>query len=289
MRIESALQKLYLNRGRMDQKRHPAAKTAIGSRRSCLLCVKPNHRMWRSTSKRCIIDTSFRAVKMTHFSHKLMRRYSRLETFGSEGGGRQSNNRRGDYKPDENDASRQRTEEVRDVRHGRLLQPGMQYAIEVLQRQLDEMRGRLASMQAAGPGSPVGATPKKKGGNKYGWAGMTAEERSAEMRRRMANRKRTGWEGMSAGERKAEMKRRLQGRKAKAPVTDRRSVDHPEHDQLVDSMRKARKKAWKKKSPEQREAWIAAMKAGKAKADRQRRRADRAAATQPLLTMEKSA
>jgi hypothetical protein len=160
------------------------------------------------------------------------------------------------------------------------LTPGMQHLANKILQFLEEHRAELAAMQAE-LDDPAQTTPsdrpKKKSNNKFGWAGMTAEERKVEMRRRMGNRKRNKpakLEASVATDRRS---------------TDRRSKDHPDHQQLVDNLRKARKKAWKKKSPEQKEAWMAAMRAGKAKADRARRKADRAAITQPLITMEKSA
>lgn len=65
------------------------------------------------------------------------------------------------------------------------LLPGMTYAIELVQKQLDEMRGQLeVIMSGGGTARKVGRPKGSTSASRNGWAGMTPEERSAEMRRR---------------------------------------------------------------------------------------------------------
>jgi hypothetical protein len=63
--------------------------------------------------------------------------------------------------------------------------PGLQYAIDTLQDQLNELRAELARYQEM---EVVGETVKPA--KKTAWTGMSAEERSAEMKRRIAVSKR---------------------------------------------------------------------------------------------------
>jgi hypothetical protein len=60
------------------------------------------------------------------------------------------------------------------------LLPGMQYMIERMQEQLDEMRLHLAALQ----GAPALAAKAETRGSS--WKSLTPEERSAEMKRRRA-------------------------------------------------------------------------------------------------------
>lgn len=125
--------------------------------------------------------------------------------------------------------------------------PGMVRAVELLQAQIDDMRARLEGLQigntksAKRRGRPPAATgeltvhgtPLKPG---Y-WASMTAEERSAEMRRRRAvqeknkasqkakfvERARKGgqnrWASMTVKERKAHLAAMQAGRKLNGAPT----------------------------------------------------------------------
>jgi hypothetical protein len=128
--------------------------------------------------------------------------------------------------------------------------PGMQYMVELMQRQLDEFRLQLASMQGMEE-----LRSQSNGHAPHSWAGMTAEERSEEMQRRVAKRKkkhRTGWEGMTAEERKAEMKRRKGLAEqtevaAQAAPSHPRDKDHPGHAMWLARLRKAHRKAWAQK------------------------------------------
>jgi hypothetical protein len=94
--------------------------------------------------------------------------------------------------------------------------PGMQYMVELMQRQLDEFRQELALFQAL---DDKRAAPKKAA--KGAWAGMTAKERSAEMKRRLAAR--------------------AAKKTAKLHPRDSR---HPGHDAWREKMRVAQKKRW---------------------------------------------
>lgn len=102
------------------------------------------------------------------------------------------------------------------------LLPGMQYAVDQMQKVLNDMREAL--------GAPQNGRPPAKG-KQGGWEKMTSAQRSLEMKRRELARdkkaKRPGaggashsltqkayWAGMTAAERSAEMKRRLAKRKA---------------------------------------------------------------------------
>jgi len=85
--------------------------------------------------------------------------------------------------------------------------PGAQWLLERMQRELDELREMLSELQAGA--APRRGHPPKDGFNARGkplakkglWASMTAEERSAEMRRRAlvaqgkAPSVQTGWRG----------------------------------------------------------------------------------------------
>jgi hypothetical protein len=108
------------------------------------------------------------------------------------------------------------------------LLPGMQYTIEVMQAKLDEMRALLAHVQESGaqpePKSPRGGAS---------WASLTPEERSTEMRRRMAvargeakprtsvqstalgRQRQKEWAAMSPRKRKERLAKMLAGRQAK--------------------------------------------------------------------------
>ena len=140
--------------------------------------------------------------------------------------------------------------------------PGMQYMVELMQRQLDEFRLQLAAMQG------VEEKPRSNGHNNYGWAGMTAEERSAEMKRRQAKRKkkRSGWNGMTAEQRSVEMKRRkaMAAAKKAPPQTapkHPREADHPDHAKWLAKLRRVQKKHWNSKTKAEKDALIAKMTA----------------------------
>jgi hypothetical protein len=112
--------------------------------------------------------------------------------------------------------------------------PGMVYMIELMQRELDEMRARLGQLQGTEEG-PAGTR---------GWAGMTPEERSAEMRKRIAVRLRN---------------------KKKAEKLHPRDKAHPDHAKWIAKMRRAQKTRFARMTKAEREDWKAKMAAGKKK------------------------
>lgn len=70
------------------------------------------------------------------------------------------------------------------------LLPGMTFAVELIQKQLDEMRAQLTgivfSAEKRAVGRPKGSKNKRMAAGGQSWAGLTPEERSAEMKHRMA-------------------------------------------------------------------------------------------------------
>lgn len=124
------------------------------------------------------------------------------------------------------------------------LLPGMQYMIEQMQCLLDEQRALLARLQDdSQPGEKsLSVNRKRRAGAKNAWSGMTAEERSREM------------------------KRRIRMRAKKAHAASVMSKDHPDHAKWAAKQRRARKKAWAAKSAAEKKRWVQAMQAGKAKA-----------------------
>jgi hypothetical protein len=131
--------------------------------------------------------------------------------------------------------------------------PGMQYMIELMQRELDGLRAQVALFQAAEAGGISRNSRRKSGkGQRSGpWANMTAEERSAEMKRRMAVRDKN---------------------KAAAAGLNPRDKDHPDHAKWAARMAKIRKAAWNKKTKAEKEAWKTAMAAAKAKRNKTTRK-----------------
>ena len=123
--------------------------------------------------------------------------------------------------------------------------PGMAHMIELMQRQLDDMRQQLAMMQE--PARKVGR-PAKGARLASGWP-ADAEERSREMRRRIANRL---------------AKRKQRAAKRGVPDNSQVKKDHPDHGKFRETMRKSAKRRWANMSFKDRKARIAAMAAGKA-------------------------
>jgi hypothetical protein len=128
--------------------------------------------------------------------------------------------------------------------------PGFQLAIEHLQAVLDGLRADLADAQN-------GSAPRKRGrpeGSKAGpqagyWAALSAEERSAEMKRRMAVAKANGGGRWPAG-------------RAKLHPRDPRS---PKHAQWLKKMAKANRDHWAGLSPKARKQRVDAMKRARTK------------------------
>jgi hypothetical protein len=117
------------------------------------------------------------------------------------------------------------------------LLPGMQFMIERMQAELDEMRRALGILQAGEVPKKVGR-PRKVATGASGWSD-DPEERSREMKRRYEVR---------------DKKRAAQG--------NPRDKDHPNHAEWVAKTAKAHKRFWKNMTPAQRKARLAAMAAG---------------------------
>lgn len=115
--------------------------------------------------------------------------------------------------------------------------PGMQYALDLLQGLVDEMRGQLAGMQAGLPVKPARGRPPKA-----------------------AAQGRNGWPASPAA-RKREMARRMAKRASRA--THPRQVGHPDHEQWLAQMRRAQARHWRGLTAAQRKARTDAMLAGR--------------------------
>ena len=144
------------------------------------------------------------------------------------------------------------------------LLPGMTHMVELMQGELDRMRAMLAGMQNGN-----GAKRPSRGTDEY-----RAYDREAHRRARARKKSDPGglnakdkpirdsyWASMTAEERSAEMKRRqaiAAGKKKLHP----RDVAHPEHAAWAAKLSKARKKAWARLTPEEQKAKLAHMAAG---------------------------
>lgn len=124
--------------------------------------------------------------------------------------------------------------------------PGMQYMVELMQRQLDEFREELAYMQGLGGEPEAEPEPVAKkigrpsgGAAKSGWS-ADPKERKAEMARRMA----------VAATKKA---------------THPRDPNHPKHAQWVRNLQKSSKAYWGRLSKAEKEQKLASMVAARSK------------------------
>lgn len=115
------------------------------------------------------------------------------------------------------------------------LLPGMQYMLERMERELDELRAHLGLMQQEHGQPTNGASSKHAVAARSGWSD-DPEERSREM------------------------KRRIHIAKLKQNPKDK---GHPEHAKWVAKMSRIRKRTWANKTPEQRAAWQKALKEGR--------------------------
>lgn len=153
--------------------------------------------------------------------------------------------------------------DLQALQMGRAAQiPGFQKAIDDLTAGLENLKAEMYEIQnllaerrrqasipviheshrLEGPKKPR----KKRSGIKAYWAGMTAEERSAEMQRRM-DVHRGGKEGKG---------------KAKAKLHPR-DKEHPGHEAWVAKLRRNQRKTWKNLSPEARATRVKNMAAGR--------------------------
>jgi hypothetical protein len=121
---------------------------------------------------------------------------------------------------------------------------GMELMLERMQGEVSNLRTLLALHHEFEGEQKPALSEKRAQAGKRGWGGMTAEERSAEMRRRIEVRKQN---------------------QAAAAGLHPRDPNHPNHEEWVAKMSKIRKQTWAKKTKAEKEAWKAAMKAGKAK------------------------
>lgn len=142
--------------------------------------------------------------------------------------------------------------------------PGMQYAVELMQRNLDDMRAQLAAMQNGdGDRELAGMFAKPKRLTPEGAAAISAAQkarwaedgRSAPLtRERVASYQRGYWASMTPEERAAEMKRRMAKRRAKlnggASPNHPQNVNHPRHAEWLAKRKKypSRAKVAKKRA-----------------------------------------
>ena len=103
--------------------------------------------------------------------------------------------------------------------------PGMQYMLDMMQKQLDEFRAALNGVSKI----------KERKPNTY-WQSMTPEERSAEISRR---------------------------HKVTLAKSHPRNPDHPDHEKWLEKMRKGGKARWAKMTPTQKKSHLKAMNDGK--------------------------
>lgn len=127
---------------------------------------------------------------------------------------------------------------------------GLEQVQDLIQQRIDELSAQLAGLRGIrrtkqSKHSEVDIA-KSTGVATY-WAKMSPKERSAEMDRRIAVRKRKA----------AKTERTKNGR---FPVTDERN---PKHDAWLKNLRKARKRAWNTKTAAEKEAWKTKMHAGR--------------------------
>lgn len=166
---------------------------------------------------------------------------------------------------------------------------GLVHAKELLEREIENVRAQLdvahnggnARTFIEGPALHIG----KSRGARGPWATMTPEERSVEMKRRMAKRKdkvvvkrssgalKGYWARMTKEERAAEMQRRILVHQGKAPSVRIAADDlerlhprdprSPRHAAWLKKMRKISKATWDNMTPEARQARLDSMRAAK--------------------------
>lgn len=115
------------------------------------------------------------------------------------------------------------------------LLPGMQYALDQMQKIVDDFREQLATLQNGGGKKTIRIKDEKK--SAY-WANMTAEERSQEVKRRMT------------------MRTKLHPR----------DPAHPNHQAWLTRVTRANRKRWNSMTPEQRQAQMSAAGRGRERA-----------------------
>jgi hypothetical protein len=113
--------------------------------------------------------------------------------------------------------------------------------------------GQLASESRKKRGRPPGNGSKRIAAGKNGWAGMSREERSAEMRRRQA---------VSRGDAPS-INQRPHKRAATESRLHPRDAAHPKHAQWLKKMRRGSKKRWDGLTEAERKATVNKMVAAK--------------------------
>lgn len=134
------------------------------------------------------------------------------------------------------------------------LLPGFQYALELMQRQLDEFRATLAALQN-------GAAPAKRGPGRLRNAPLPVAG-SGQLTARGTPLKKGYWAQFTPEERVAEMRRRREVQMANKAVHPR-DPRHPGHAEWLRTVGKAAKKSWAKLTPAQKRDRLAKMAAGR--------------------------
>lgn len=122
--------------------------------------------------------------------------------------------------------------------------PGFQMAIDALQAKLEELRTQLTELQSS--------------------THVRQSKNAQHTVRHLINATRKPNWPTDPEERKAEMKRRMAKRNAKKGHGHPRNPDHPGNAAWKRKMRSSRKAQWAGLSPEDRQARLAKMQAGKA-------------------------
>lgn len=146
--------------------------------------------------------------------------------------------------------------------------PGMQRMIELMQAELDKMRAQLAAAQGGTAKSRAKQPPR--GTDEYRAYDREVHRKLRAARKATADLNAKGkpigdayWAAMTAEERSAEMRRRQALRKSKRKLHPS-NLAHPDHAAWAANLSKARKAAWAKMTPAQQKAKLAQMAAGRA-------------------------
>jgi hypothetical protein len=143
--------------------------------------------------------------------------------------------------------------------------PGVELAINLLQELLADLKSKRIVSDGAvyvdapfDPAKRIGRPPGSRNksadprGGGASWSGMTAEERSVEMKRRQA-----------VAEAKRAAKR---GETVKVKGMHPRDPNHPGHNQWIERLRASQKRAWASRGKKQQRVQLEKMRAGKASA-----------------------
>lgn len=167
------------------------------------------------------------------------------------------------------------------LRMGRaMMLAGMRNAVRVLHEQIDQVERQL---YVPPPSNGVIKPSMQRTLAKIGIA-LPAEAEAAPVRRRGRGRGRRRkaaagyWARLTPEQRSIEMRRRRAVSKAKHPKASHpRYPGHPGHEEWLNNMRKATRKAWNNLTPAEREARLKKAQAG------------RYAKSKPVIKMEKTA